>query len=170
MRLGLISQIRRRWCPRGVKLVQPQQMRFVWRWLSLAVEATTGKLWWRWQENLKSVSVAQAVQVWSQQGVSALVWDNAPGHKARLVREAGLPIAFLPPCSPELNPAERIFEEVRRRVEGSLYESIEAKVAVVEAFLSELVSDPQRVRHLAGWDWIVDALQSLPDPVPNHVA
>jgi transposase len=30
----------------------------------------------------------------------------------------------LPSYSPELNPAERIFEEVRRRVEGKIYESL----------------------------------------------
>jgi len=170
MRLGLISQLRRRWCPVGVKLVQPQQMCFVWRWLSLAVEVTSGKLFWRWQENLKAASVAQTVQAWSLQGLSALVWDNAPGHTGGVVGEAGLPLVFLPPCSPELNPAERVFEEVRRRVEGSLYDTIEAKVAVVESFLSELAADAERVRQLAGWDWIVEALQSLPVPVPNHVA
>ena len=32
-----------------------------------------------------------------------------------------------PAYSPELNPAERVFEEVRRWVEGRVYESIEEK-------------------------------------------
>ena len=71
---------------------------------------------------------------------------------------------YLPPFSPELNPAERVFEEVRRRVEGRLWDSLHDKMAAVEAFLSELAADPARVRRLAGWEWITTALAGLPAP------
>ena len=74
----------------------------------------------------------------------------------------GLPLIGLPPYSPELNPAERIFEEVRRWTEGKVYSSIEDKVEAVEAFLTELESDPDRVRTLCGWDWIEEAIQGFP--------
>ncbi len=57
MRLGLHSQLRRRWCPRGVQLVQPQQMRFEWQWLALSVDVVAGHLLWRWQKNLRAPSV-----------------------------------------------------------------------------------------------------------------
>ena len=45
-------------------------------------------------------------------------------HAARLL--ADLPIARvrLPPYSPELNPAERVLEELRRRVRGRAYASV----------------------------------------------
>jgi hypothetical protein len=39
------------------------------------------------------------------------------------------------PYSSELNPAERVLEEVRRGVEGRRYERIEAKKAAVEEVL-----------------------------------
>ena len=45
---------------------------------------------------------------------------------------------FLPSYSPELNPAERIFEEVRRRVEGKVYESLHDKPEEAESYLKEL--------------------------------
>ena len=73
----------------------------------------------------------------------------------------------LPPYSPELNPAERLFEEVRRRVEGTVYATLADKVAAVEAFLRELDADPDRVRQLCGWDWLTDALDALPTPQKN---
>ena len=63
-----------------------------------------------------------------------------------------------------MNPAERVFQEVRRWVEGRVYESIEEKVKAVDAYLSELESDPERVRSLAAWDWIEDNVQRLPAP------
>ena len=53
----------------------------------------------------------------------------------------GLPTIVQPPYSPELNPAERVFQEVRRWVEGRVYESIEEKVKAVDAYLSELESE-----------------------------
>ena len=53
-------------------------------------------------------------------------------------------------------------EEVRRWVEGRIYGSIEEKIEAVNAYLRRLESDPGRVRSLAGWDWIEEAVQSLP--------
>ena len=53
--------------------------------------------------------------------LDAVVWDKAPSHRAKSLAELGTIRVFLPSYSPELNPAERIFEEVRRRVEGKLY-------------------------------------------------
>lgn len=167
MRLGLVSQVRRRWGLRGVRLVQPMQMRFEWRWLSLALCPLSGRLFWGWQKNLRKEGVAQTVASWKAEGADVLVWDNAPAHRSGLVRAsgAGMLLCFLPPFSPELNPAERLFEEVRRAVEGPVYETLDEKIAAVEAFLTELDADPERVRRLCGWSWIVSALQSLPEPL-----
>ena len=89
-----------------------------------------------------------------QTEVAAVVWDGARSHRHELVCRVGLPLIGLPPYSPELNPAERVFEEVRRWIEGKVYPSLEDKVAAVEAYLTELESNPDRVRGLAGWDWI----------------
>ena len=93
--------------------------------------------------------------------VEALVWDGARGHRSRLV-VVELPTVVQPAYSPELNPAERVFEDVRRWVEGRIYGSIEEKIDAVNAYLRRLESDPGRVRSLAGWDWIEEAIQGLP--------
>jgi transposase len=108
--------------------------------------------------------VAETVPEWRREGAKAVVWDRAPSHRAKMVREIGLPLVEQPPYSPELNPAERVFEEVRRVVEGVVYGDIENKMAVVETFLRELAADPERVQRLVGWSWISDALSALPLP------
>jgi hypothetical protein len=161
MRLGLHGQVRRRWTPRGVKLRLPVQVRYVWRYLALALEPT-GRLRWRWLERCRKEPVAETLAAWRADGVGALVWDNAPSHTAKLVRGVGLPLVALPPYSPELNPAERVFQELRRAVEGLVYADIEQKMAAVEAALAELAADPARVRQLVGWGWIIQALDGLP--------
>ncbi len=112
---------------------------------------------------MKAEMVGAAVNGLEQQTeVGAVVWDGAPSHRDRRMRGLGLPLIGLPPYSPELNPAERVFEEVRRWIEGKVYRSIDDKVEAVEAFLTEFESDPNRVRSLAGWEWIDGAVQHLP--------
>ncbi len=62
-----------------------------------------------------------------------------------------------------MNPAERIFEELRRAVEGVIHETLEAKKQAVESELQQLAADPLRVKCLVGWDWLCAGLNSLPD-------
>lgn len=69
-----------------------------------------------------------------------------------------MPLLPLPSYSPELNPAERVFEKLRREVEGVVYGTLEAKMARVEQRLTELAANPDLVRRLAGWKWITDAI------------
>jgi transposase len=162
MRVGLLGQVRRRWTPRGIKLRQRVQFGRVWRYLALAVDGRQGRLAWTWTQNMKGESIAGAVRTWKEAAVEAVVWDRAGGHRTHVVRDVGLRLIEQPAGSPELNPAERIFEELRRAVEGTLYATIEDKVAAVEAELAALASDPARVRRLAGWAWIATACQALP--------
>lgn len=94
--------------------------------------------------------------------VSALVWDSARRHRSEWGRNvSGVKTVVQAAYSPELNPAERVFEEVWRWVEGRVYGSIEEKMEAVNAYLSKLESDPERVRSLTGWEWIRRNVQGL---------
>lgn len=159
LRVGLQGQVRVRWGVRGARLVQQVERVYAWRYLVLAVNPLSGELRWAWVARLSGAALAAVVAAWRVAGVGGLVWDGAAAHRASVVRAVGVPTVQLPAYSPELNPVERVFREVRRWVEGVVYEgSIEAKMAAVEAYLQELASDPGRVRRLVGWGWVVEAL------------
>ena len=158
MRLGLRGVIRRVWAPRGVKIVQPLTLTYTWRYLALAVNGLTGTVRWAWTTSMKKDAIAAVVTEWQAAGVEALIWDGAASHRARLVRNIGLPLITQPPAAPELNPAERVFLELRRAVEGRSYDSLEDKIAVVERELTALAADPDRLRRLTGWAWIRETL------------
>ena len=49
-----------------------------------------------------------------------------------------------------------------RRVAGRAYDAIADKQAVADVYLAELAADPDRVRRLCGWDWLLTALNALP--------
>jgi hypothetical protein len=166
LRLGLRGTTRRVWGRRGTKVRQRLQFRYRWRYLFAAVDARAGKIWWDWVDTMKAADLVPVLARLREMDVlDAVVWDGAPSHGDADVRAVGLPLVALPPYSPELNPAERLFEEVRRRVEGKVYATFDAKAAEVQAFLEELDADPARVRRLCGWDWITAAHDALPTPL-----
>ena len=84
-----------------------------------------------------------------------LVWDNAPCHRPKAHREIpGLVVLFLPPYSPELNPAERFFEELRKATACQLFKTLEEQEAVIEARLNALADNTPAMKQLLGYAWI----------------
>ena len=159
LQLGLPGQGRRVLGRRRVKVVQRLPLRYQWSYLLLAVDPRAGTLCWRWLAHCRATLIKDALAAWAP---TAVLWDGHGAHTARLL--ADLPVARirLPAYSPELNPAERVFEEVRRHVEGRLYGSVADKQAVVDAYLTDLAAAPDQVRQLCGWQWLTAALDALP--------
>ena len=162
MRVGLRGTARRMWGRRGVKVRQRAQTVYEWIYLFCVADGRHGSLLWSWIDSMKADRTAAAVNGLKHgTEVEALVWDGAQGHRSRLLETVGLQTVAQPAYSPELNPAERRFEEVRRWVEGRVYGSVEEKMEAVNAYLRRLESDPERVRSLTGWEWIRRNVQGL---------
>ena len=81
-----------------------------------------------------------------------LVVDNAGWHKARALKvPANVILWFLPPHSPELNPAERLWQWLRQQhTRGVLFRTRAALLDTLCHGLRELMDDPARVRSLTG--------------------
>lgn len=161
MRVGLIGSLRRVWASVGVKVVQLLEYKYEWTYLNLAVNGLTGVLLWDWTTNMKAVSIAPVVQAWSEQGVAALVWDRARGHRGPAYENSPVKRIEQPPYSPELNPTERVFEYLRDRIEGVVYGTVASKQQAVEHELKQLADDPDAVKRIAGWQWIQDSVSAL---------
>jgi DDE superfamily endonuclease len=163
LRLGLRGTSRRVWGRRGVKIRQRLQLTYDWWSLFVAVDGQAGTVSWTWLDSMKAADLVPLMEALRTNApLDAIVWDGASSHRDDAVRAVGVPLIDLPPYSPELNPAERLFEEVRRHVEGHIYATLADKVAAVNAFLDDLDADPARVRSLCGWDWINAAIATLP--------
>jgi hypothetical protein len=93
--------------------------------------------------------------------VEGPIWDGSGTHRARVIRATGPAHIRLPAYAPELSPAERLFEEIRGRLPGRLYVTIDAKAEAVEQFLAELRADATRHSRLVGRDWTSNALTQL---------
>ena len=159
LRLGLRGQVRRVLAPRGVTVTQRLQLTERWASLLLAVDPRAGTLRWRWLERCRAGPIRDTRAAWAP---GAVVWDGHGADRARLLADLPTARVRLPPSSPALNPAERVFEEIRRRTEGHVYDTLADKQARAEAYLVTLAAAAARVRHLCGWSWLTAALDALP--------
>lgn len=159
MRLGLWGQGRRRWGVAGVKIVQPKQIEFAWCYLVLAVDVVQLDLKWAWVERMNQASLKPIFEQWDLQTV---IWDGASSHRGQEIGQLRMKRVLLPPYSPELNPAERIFEEIRREIEGFVYASLQAKQQRAHQFLRQLRADKARLASLVSWEWLTEISHQLP--------
>ena len=96
-----------------------------------------------------------------KRGVYALlVCDQAGWHTSgRLPIPDNVGLLFLPPKSPELNPAELVWREMRQKHLGNrVFPSVDGlDDAICEAWL-EVTKTTQRMTSLCGFNWITDNL------------
>jgi transposase len=89
-----------------------------------------------------------------------VVLDGAPSHRSeRMVLPENISFLRLPPSSPELDPAERWFQEFRRSLSNRAFES----VALIQDALSETLRPywerPSLLKRLTGYTWWVKAVE-----------
>lgn len=88
-----------------------------------------------------------------------MVLDGASSHRSYDLR-APENIAFvrLPAYSPELNPAERLWEELREKeFANRVFDSLGAAIAQAARGLKRLELNPGFLQSLTGWDWILES-------------
>ena len=85
-----------------------------------------------------------------------MVFDGAPSHRSgELQVPENMALVRLPAYSPELNPAERLWEELREKeFANRVFDSLGA-VAQAARELKRLKCSPDFLQSLTGWDWIL---------------
>lgn len=81
-----------------------------------------------------------------------MVLDGAGWHKNQEIELAeNLRIVFLPPYSPELNPQEHVWDELREKFfHNRAFDSLDALEMHLERCLKSLESSPERMRNITG--------------------
>ena len=84
--------------------------------------------------------------------------DQAGWHKAKDLRiPPNMELAFLPPYSPELNPQEQIWDELREKQFGNkLFKSLQAVVDAIVQGLQHLEASPCAVARLTQRSWLLN--------------
>lgn len=130
-RLGLHeSTTRRRITARGVKPIQLMLPRYEYFWLYGAVDPLSGESFFLEMPALDTPCFQAFLSEFSlafPDTLNVLVLDGAPPHGAYALKLPENVLLFrLPPYSPELNPVERIWLDVRERLGSGLPASLKA--------------------------------------------
>lgn len=160
MRYGLISNFRRSWSKVGKRTIIDSQKSFENRYLFSAVSPLSGKSFHLISVDSFDSKAAHTflleLKKQHRDKRVIVVWDNAPCHRPKVHREIpGLIVLFLPPYSPELNPTERFFEELRKATANQIFKTIEEQEATIERKLNRLADDVGAMKQLLGYGWIL---------------
>lgn len=114
-RLGLLPVVRRVWAPRGTRPIRRYQ------WLSVYgfVRPATGASWWCLLPAATTAAMQVALDAVARDAEhrAVLGLDRAGWHTTtNLVLPDGIDLVPLPPASPELQPAERLWPLVNEPV------------------------------------------------------
>jgi transposase len=82
-----------------------------------------------------------------------VVLDNGAFHKAKcLIIPKNITLIFLPPYSPELNPAEKIWQHIKRKFTNKYYKSLDEISDFFTQTIQNLTAD--MVKSICGYNYI----------------
>jgi transposase len=94
---------------------------------------------------------------------SLFIADGATAHKAELFDNEKLVFECLPAACPELNPVERFFKEVRRRLKFRVFATLEQAQTCIERIVEELFEDAGKLVSLTCFPYISDTTTPVSD-------
>ena len=159
-RFGRMVRIRRCWAPAPLRPKVPNGYEREYVYVYGTVSPIEGEMDWkicremntdRMREFLQQISVAHP------DDFIVMVLDGASSHEAKaLTIPDNIRLLPLPGYSPELNPQEHVWDELREKeFPNRVFNHLSAVVAQLEAGLPRLCSNREGIRSLTAWPWIV---------------
>jgi DDE superfamily endonuclease len=159
-RFGRMARIRRCWAQAPSRPVVCNGYEREFTYVYGAVSPLQGHLDWSLSEKMNTAQMTAFLSQVSQahpQEFIVMVVDGASSHKAKeLVVPENVRLIPLPGYSPELNPQEHIWDDLREKAFPNLV--LDRMAAVVERLtngMGALCADTERVRSITAWPWIV---------------
>lgn len=158
-RFGLLGTPRRCWAPGRIRPVVGARLERKYLYAFSAVSPHDGVmdsliLPWVNAETM-SLFLTEVAQRHADEFVF-MVMDQAGWHLARdLIVPEKMRLMFLPPYSPELNPAEHLWEAIREECFANhVFNDLDAVEQVLADGLLAMENNPARIQSMTGFGWI----------------
>lgn len=128
MRYGTRTELKRRWTPAGHRPRCPMFIGYDWAYLYAAINPYSGDLFCLLLPYMTKECFGKFLEAFQQhigQRKTLLILDKATNHKAREETHTTITLAHLPTACPEINPAERFFEELRKQLANQVFFDLE---------------------------------------------
>jgi transposase len=147
----------------GIKPIGKWQWLFKAFWLYGAVEPLTGESFFYQFSHVNKDCYQKYLEEFSKaypDSVNILQVDNGRFHTSKkLMIPENIILLFQPPYCPELNPIERVWEELKKEIKWSCFKTLEELEVKVDELFKKLT--PERIASLTGFPFILDALSAL---------
>ena len=154
-RFGRLSDPRRCWAPAPLRPVVSVALVREYTYAYAAVSPQDGSLDWMLTAKMDTLNMNAFLDHVSQRHADdyiVMVLDGASSHRSHdLYIPGNMALVRLPPYSPELNPAERLWEEIREKeFANRVFDSLGAAIAQAARGLKRLELMPDRLQSLTG--------------------
>jgi hypothetical protein len=152
--------VRRVWAPKGARPIAPGHHRFRWLYVTAFVSPATGECFWYVSSGVSKPFFEALLATFAQEAgagrdrIIVLVLDNAGWHtESNLSVPEGIRLLFLPAYTPELQPAENLWQVVDEPIVNKHIPDIETLETIVSQRCAELANDRQTLKGRAGFHW-----------------
>jgi len=159
-RFGRMVRIRRCWSPAPLRPVVDNGYERQFVYVYGAVSPLEGQLDWMIASEINTERMnqflCQVSRAHSREFIIMVV-DGASSHKSReLTIPANIRLHHLPGYSPELNPQEHVWDELREKeFPNRVFDSLDGVLAQLRSGLPRLAANTEALRRLTAWPWIV---------------
>lgn len=161
-RFGRLSDPRKCWAPAPLRPVVAVALVREYTYAYAAVSPQDGALDWMLASKMDTLNMGAFLEHVSQrhqQEFVLMVLDGAPAHRAQHLRvPENVALIRLPSYSPELNPVEHLWDELREKeFANRVFDSLGAAIAQIARGLKKIEDNPKFLRSLTGWEWILNS-------------
>ena len=151
---------RRVWAPIGARPLALGHHRYEWLYVTAFVQPTSGETVWWLSDGVSKpffeqllADFAETVGAGRQRRI-VLVLDNAGWHgEIGLAVPPGVRLVFLPPYTPELQPAERLWPLVDEPIANRCFETLAGLDPVLADRCRRLINEQSQVAEKANFAW-----------------
>jgi putative transposase len=165
-RYGLISVVRRCWTVKGHRPTAPYQAKYQWGYIYGAADVVTGEAEFLYTPTVSfkwTNEFLEQLSVTDPKAIHSVIWDRAGFHpkaESRQLSDA-MRVLPLPAYSPELNPMESLWDQVKRRIANETWETLETMEAAISEVLEPLWTQVAAVRSLLGDTWLTRSIATF---------
>lgn len=159
-RVGLKPMARKVWARKGQRPRIRVQHRFKWRYVLAFVHPASGCSEWQFTSGINTAMMRSVLDVFARTVGAGprkrivLVLDQAGYHTSPLVRvPEGIHLVFLPPYSPELQPAEHLWHYSDQVLVNQHFVTIDDLEDAQAAHCDRLQHQPDVIRSATLFHW-----------------
>ncbi len=158
-RYGLISVLRRCWTVKGYRVTVPRQNKYQWGYVYGAADIVTSNIEFLYAPTVSlgwTQAFLEQLVATDPEGIHIIIWDRAGFHPKVLDGEFSESIRFLPlpSYSPELNPIEPLWDQVKNRIANYAWKTLDDMEPAISEVLQPFWQNVKNVWSLLGNTWL----------------